>query len=125
MSENQRIPPEAYRTDGERAIASSSLISVLNGLVQSPSTRSGALREKVAEIRVQARHLNYVTVESIARAFESELLVNRCKRAAGHYAAALSDAYSIDAGIISLSHHNNPSQNQEALLASIALRMHG
>ena len=125
MSGNQRISPETYRTDGERVIASSSLISVLNGLVQSPSTRSGALREKVAEIRVQARHLNYATVESIAKASESELLVNRCKRAAGHYAAALSDAYSIDAGIISLSHPNNPSQNQEALLASIALRMHG
>ena len=73
----------------------------------------------------QARASGFATVALLARALESELADGGRMRAVACYMEAMEDALDLDAGHLAALPAPDLRRGQEALLASLALRMHG
>ena len=81
--------------------------------------------QNIEEIRRTAHHYGCSTVEMMACALESEIAHDGCVRTVACYMEAMADAFDMDFGADTLPSPAILRQNQEALLASLALRMHG
>lgn len=93
--------------------------------------------DNIEIIRNTAHHMGYSTVEMVASSLESVIARDSCKRVIACYMDAIRVALEMDLTFAALSLPISPSmslsaspviilrQNQEALLASLALRMHG
>ncbi len=79
----------------------------------------------IEEIRRTAHHYGCSTVEMMASALESEIAHDGCVRTMTCYLEAMADAYDMDFSADGIPAPALLRQNQEALLASLALRMHG
>ncbi len=80
---------------------------------------------RVAAVRIAAQQSGFATVALIARTLESELADGGRMRAIACYMEALEDALDIDAAAGAAGGALRVRDYQEALLASLALRMHG
>ena len=81
--------------------------------------------QNIEEIRRTAHHFGCSTVEMMASALESEIAHDGCVRTMTCYLEAMADAFDMDFSADGIPAPALLRQNQEALLASLALRMHG
>ena len=79
----------------------------------------------IEDIRCVAHHYGCSTIAMVASALESEIAQDGSVRAMTCYVEAMADAFDIDFADSALQPLTLLRQNQEALLASLALRMHG
>lgn len=81
--------------------------------------------DAIEKMHGRARQCGFSTVALVAKALESELATGGRMRAIACYMDALHDALDMDATSMAGGGHINLGAGQEALLASLALRMHG
>ena len=79
----------------------------------------------IEDIRCVAHHYGCSTIAMVASALESEIAQDGSVRIMTCYMEAMADAFDIDFADSALQPLTPLRQNQEALLASLALRMHG